>query len=190
MFDPVQDLLFRAEFFIKAHTRLRSTFLEKMPADAAAQTEYFDLPLTNLSVLNANLYLFEAVSCLASLLRESRNDPTKDEISFAHLTEKLADTAKQSFQSRLKAVFEEYRNSGLEDMRNKYVDHKDLKLSGDPTAAFINLPEGILVDSCSKLIDELGRLYQDYFPGRVTNNYFSDYYSNAIEKHVELLSQT
>ncbi len=177
MSDIVLDLLFRADFFLDSHKRLYSAFRKNMPADAYSKNDYFNLPLVNLTIVNANLYFFEAVSCLASLLRNIPPDPTKEEISFHKLAEGLSDVTKASFRSKLDSVFSDYRKSGLENMRNKYVDHKDLKSSGDPTAAFINLSAPELVDSCSKLIDALKQVYQEYFPDGTANNYFSDFYS-------------
>lgn len=126
MSDRVQDLLFRADFFINSHTRLRSVYQERMPTDAVAQSEYVNRPLANLAILNANLYFFEAVSCLASLLRDNQTDATKNEISFQGLAARLPEVAQAAYKTRLKGVFAEYKKSGLEDMRDKYVDHKDL----------------------------------------------------------------
>lgn len=187
MFDKVQDLLFRADFFIDSHKKLRVAFLDRMPNDPIKETGFVNLPVTNLTMLNANLYFFEAVSGLASLLRDAQSDPTKDEISFHGLIERLPDNSKREFRSKLEVAFDEYKKSGLKEVRDKYVDHKDLKLSGDPSAAFINLPAQGLVDSCSKLIASLKQLYQEYFPDGTANNYFSDYYSAAIDLHVQFL---
>ena len=188
MCDKVQDLLFRADFFFESHKQLRTALLKNMPEGAVEKTDYFNSPVAILTILNANLYFFEAVSCVASLLRDSQADPTKNEISFHGLADRLSDMAEGVFQLKVSTIFAEYKASGLKEMRDKYVDHKDLKSSGDPTAAFINLPAERLVDSCSRVIQGLKELYREHFPDAIANNYFSDFYSPGVHLHVQLLS--
>ena len=112
-----------------------------------------------------------------------------DEISFHGLAASLTGVAQSVYKVEVNAVFAEYKTSGLKDMRDKYVDHKDLKLSGDPSTAFINLPAKELVESCSRLIDRLNRLYRDFFPDNTSINYFSDFYSPGINEFVECMNQ-
>ena len=187
MFDTALDLLYRAEFFINSHRDLRSAIERNLPDDAIESTDYFNAPLGKLSVLNANLYMFEAVSCVASLLRDIQADSAMNEISFHGLGGTLSGTAKEGFQSRLSAIFADYKHSGLKKMRDKYIDHKDATESGDPSGAFINLVAEEFVDSCLRVIVALLKLHREYFPDAVANNYFSDYYSAGIHFHAQLL---
>jgi hypothetical protein len=189
MIDKVQELLFRAYFFMNSYRRLLTAYRNNTPSDAVTKNQYINLPLTNLVVLNANLYFFEAVSCLASLLRDIQPDPTKNEISFHGLADKLSGAAKEAFQTKLRNVFAEYKNSHIKDIRDKFVDHKDPKLSGDPSAAFINFRAEEVVDSCFQLIDKLKQIYREFFPEELSNDYFSDYYSDGIGEFVQILNE-
>lgn len=189
MIQKVEDLLFRADFFIQSHKRLYKVYHDNMPSGGISQTIYINLPCIALTVLNANLYFFEALSCLASLLRDSHpKNPDKDEISFHKLKERIPDAQRGSFQTSLDSIFSEYKDSSLDVVRNKYVDHKDLNLSGDPSAAFINFASLDLVNSCSTLIDSLKRLYREHIADTTANNYFSDYYSKGINEYVAWLT--
>ena len=189
MIDKVQELLFRADFFMNSYRQLRSAYLHNKPSDVAAKNQYINLPLANLTVLNANLYFFEAVSCLASLLREFKSGSDRNEISFSELADRLSGTAKEAFQTKVSNVFAEYKNSDIKDIRDKFVDHKDPTLSGDPSATFINFRAEEVVDSCCNLIDKLKQMYQEYFPERNSNNYFSDYYSDGVDEFVQILNE-
>ena len=188
MVDQVQELLFRADFFIDCYGQLRTAYLKNMPTDYVAKIQYCDLSLAKLTVLNANLNFFESVSCLASLLRDIKSDPKRDEISFFMLADRLSGNVKDVFLTKLKSVFVEYESSGIKNMRDKFVDHKDPKLSGDPAAAFINFRAKELVDSCLRLINMLKEMYREYFPERFSNNYFSDYYSDGMTEFIKLLN--
>jgi hypothetical protein len=186
MFNKVLDLLFRAEFFIQAHQSLRTAYLQSMPADPIKQTDHFSIPFVNLTILNANLYFFEAVSCIASLLRDVQPDPTKNEISFHDLSNSVPDPTRQGFRDKLSTIFIDYKTSRLKELRDKLVSHKDLDSSGDPTAAFLNLPVQSTVDSSMKIIEALKHLFSETFPGTISNNYFSDFYSAGIDEHVRI----
>jgi hypothetical protein len=188
MIEKVQDLSFRADFFLESYLRLRSVLTEEI-ADPVKRLEFHNLPLWNFAMLNANLYFFETISCVASMLRDNQINPTKNEILFHGLGGGLPATTKASFQAKLNLAFGKYKSSGLKEMRDTYVDHKNLNSSGDPSAAFINLIRQDLVDSCTRLLQDLNRLFEKLLSDRTTNNYFSDFYSPEVNEYIQFVSE-
>jgi hypothetical protein len=175
----VQELLFRAEFFLDAHQAVREALNKSRPIDISKIAEYSKTPIVKLTLLNANLYFSEAVSCIASLLRNR-----KTEISFYGLEELIPNSKRKQFQGRLKEIHSEYKRSGLKEARDEHLDHKNLRTSGAPVASFMNLPEQDLLGSLEGIIGDLKRLYSASFPDEVSNNYFSSYYVAGIQEYV------
>jgi len=189
MIDRVQELLFRSEFFLKSYERLERLYQDNIPSDAIEAYKYNTSDVVTLLKINAILYYYETVSCIASLLKEENiKNPLKNEISFGILRNYVDTLRKDEYIKDIEHIYNYYNKSGLKDIRNKIVDHKDLKTSGNPVTSFINFVNPRYVEPCHNIIKELKTILEKYIPNeQLWNDYYSGYYSKAIDKFFRMI---
>jgi len=173
LIDNVQQLLCRTDFFLKHSAEFSSIYMNNMSVNPLKQPDYWKRPDATFLLIVSNLYFFEALSCLASLLREKKENPAKDEFSFHSLKEQLPDATQQNkYADRVTRIFQTYESFALHEIRNNIIDHKNAASSGEPITAFINPIALIVLQNTRTVVDELLTVFNDYFPNRIKSNYF------------------
>ncbi|MEJ5305853.1 MAG: hypothetical protein WHV63_07890 [Ignavibacteria bacterium] len=136
-----------------------------------------------------NMFYYDALLNLNTILALHQKDQNKKELSIFELIELETDT---NLKEKLKIEAEELRNKleskNLHKWRNKYVAHKDLINAGDPEIMYLNFIKDEYIACTSELLQEADKFLSKYYD-IAFNNTFNDLYENSFNWLIELLEK-
>jgi len=182
--EKITELLNLAELYLDFALSYRKLFDEFYNGKTAVeQQKILSHPITSNIILHANSYLFLSVGCLHTLLKS--NDKT--ELSFIKYFNKFGKT-----QVKIEQVRKLYKDSLLDQVRDKIIAHKDLKNIGDPGVLAAILVHKNFFIAAEDIINRLDKTIQEDFYDPHVNNPLLDLceegLKNTVNYYRELLN--
>jgi len=160
--EKITDLLNLAELYLDfalSYRKLFDDFYDNQ--DAIGQQKILRHPITSNIILHSNSYLFLSINCLNTLLKS--ND--KAEVSFSKYFNKFG-----KLQNEIDEVRQLYKDSLLDQVRDKIIAHKDLKNIGDPGGLAAILVHQKFFESTDIINTRLNNVVKDNFEEAHVNN--------------------
>lgn len=176
--DRILQLIYRAKTFLNWAEDIRVFYEQSQPQDVVEKQSYISDGLVRYLVLHHNLYIFEVILDLNTLLKKTKRSK---ELSFEYYFSQIKNNDK------IDKIRDDYENSVLGELRNKIIAHKDLKNAGDPFAHFFALLRFEIFDKAKKIVSNLEQASIDIFKEPISNNYFESYYGGGVKEVLEII---
>lgn len=166
--DRILQLIYLGEANLQYYKQIKD-FLERNRKEKSSKEliEFSNDKKVQYFILASNNHFFEAVSIIHSLIHEGKNQ----EVSLSNY---LGQNSNRDLGKDIDGIRKKYRNSHLNDIRDKIADHKDINNVGDPWAVAVLFIDRKWVDSLSQIINELKDIAYKYFEACKIPNYVYD----------------
>lgn len=174
LLDQIQQLLERGLFFAEYSKKYKDLYDKKK----SQKKDYKHSPNRTMICVQNGLYFNEALLNLETLFSREREDEDKEEISFRVL---LKGEPKESERYlEYEKIREEYFDSPLPILRNKFIAHKDLNLTKDPMGGFLNPWRDKWPDKVIYFYSKLNDYLHNYFDV-ISNDTFEQFYGDSFD---------
>jgi len=173
--EKICELVYKAGMFLNWSKKLLELYIieyEKYKNSIKKLIKLYNKPIVKFIIIHNVLYFQEAVLDLNTLF-ERKGNPT--EISFKFY---FFNTKKSELEKNIDKVVKEYDKTGLREVRNKVLAHKQIDKAGDPISLFINPINKEHIEKAFLIIQKLKELIKENFK---CYNYFENYYNSSFE---------
>jgi phosphomannomutase len=159
----ITDLLNLSELYLDFALGFRKLFEEfyDNEKNIIRKQKILSHPITNNIILHANSYLFLSINSTHSLLKNNSGT----EVSFSKYFNKFGKT-----QGEIEDARKLYKDSLLDQVRDKIIAHKDLKNIGDPGGLAAILVHKRFFDSADQINTKLNKIVSKNFKNVHVNN--------------------